>query len=229
MPKPKILLFDLETSNLNANFGYMISAAWKWLGEKKIYAVSVADAANKGKMNNDKYVAIEMSKAILEADVIVGHYSKKFDIPFLQTRLLFHGLKMLPNVPHVDTWGIARKHLKFNSNRLASLADFLGLPEKTPVKGRIWNEAMGGDPKAIKYIVDHNRQDVVVLERVYNLIRPLLQSHPNLRLLLNDKRKCSTCAEGHVIKRGTSLTRTAIRQRLQCNKCGAWTTEPLEH
>ena len=58
--------------------------------------------------------------AILEGAVIVAH-NAEFDIGFLSAEFERVGLKF-PALPVVDTLSLARKHWKFKSNRLGSIA-----------------------------------------------------------------------------------------------------------
>jgi len=56
----KILTFDIETTNLGANYGFMLAAAWKVVGEKKVTCVDISQSPtfNKSK-SNDKSVVPE--------------------------------------------------------------------------------------------------------------------------------------------------------------------------
>ena len=38
---------------------------------------------------------------------------------------------------------------------------------------------------------------------------------------------CPTCGSKHLTRRGTAVTQLGIKQRLQCNDCGAWSSGPL--
>lgn len=221
---PKVMLFDIETTNLAANFGYMLCAAWQVFGEKKIHHVSITDSPTFEKdPTNDKWVVNETAKALSDADVLVGWYSTRFDYPFIQSRLLFHGLKPMPPIPHVDGWKIARYKMRLNSNRLQSVTSFLGMEDKTPLNGRIWIRAMAGNKPAIRYVVKHCKQDVNVLGQVYELIRPLTTSHPNINVVNEQLNACPICGvQGKLQKRGFNIARVAKTQRYQCKSCGGW-------
>jgi len=130
MSKPKVVLFDLECTNLNANFGYILCGSWKVLGEKKIHTATITDFPSFEKdCTNDKHVVKAIADALEDADVWVTWYGQRFDVPFLQTRLMYHGNKPMPPVPHVDGWRIARYKMRLNSNRLATVSAFLEVEE----------------------------------------------------------------------------------------------------
>ena len=217
--KPRLLFFDIEATNLAANFGYILCIAWKWEDQKRVQVASIADAPSFRKQpTNDKWL-IETFRPILEeADVICGHYAQRFDMPFLQTRALYHGLAPLPQLPLIDTWRVARDRLKLNSNRLASLAAALGVEEKTALLGPTWIEAMAGHEGSIDYVVKHCKQDVVVLEQVYQKIKGL-RSGP---MRLGSREECPSCGSHSIQARGQIKTLLTKKQRFSCNDCGRW-------
>jgi uncharacterized protein YprB with RNaseH-like and TPR domain len=221
----KICLFDIECTNLNANFGYILCVGYKWFGEKKNHIISITDSPTwDTDPTNDKWVVSETAKVLNQADILVGWYSSKFDFPYLQSKLLMHGLKPMPPIPHVDGWRISRYKMKLTSNRLATVTSFFGLEDKTPLNGPIWIKAAAGHKPSINYVIRHCRQDVEVLEQVYNKIRPLCTTHPNVSIALDDTSGCPICGSSRVHKRGFSIARTCKRQRYQCMDCGGWSS-----
>lgn len=229
MTTPNILGWDLESSNLNANFGYILCFGYKRFGQPKPKVVSITDfPLFKRDCTNDREVVKAAAEELSKADMWTTWYGKGFDVPLLNSRLIYHGMKPLPPVPHVDGWYIARYKMKLNSNRLATVSAFLELPEKTPLSGPIWIRAAAGHKPSIKYVVEHCAQDTVVLEEVYKRIRPLASSHPNMALLVRDPDACPVCAaHGKMQKRGFSVTPATMSQRYQCQSCGAWSRGPL--
>jgi uncharacterized protein YprB with RNaseH-like and TPR domain len=49
---------------------------------------------------------------------------------------------------------------------------FLGIEGKDHVLGETWGRARVGDPEALEYVVNHNVEDVVILEELYERYRP---------------------------------------------------------
>lgn len=223
---PRIIAWDLETTNLNADFGYLLCFGYKVLGEKKSHVISIDDFPEfKKDPTNDYFLVKKASEILMEADGYVTWYGSRFDFPYLQTRLLGHGLPILPTtIPHIDGWWIARKKMKLHSNRLASVTAFLGQEDKTPLSGPIWVKAAAGHRDSIKYIKEHCYQDVQVLEQVYERIKPLYNTHPNVALMANKTFGCPVCGSTNVQKRGVHRSRVATRQRYQCKDCNAWSS-----
>ena len=221
----KILLLDIEATNLAANFGYILCISYKYFGEKKVMTIKISDSPSFNKdPTNDKWIVKEISKVINDSDMVVTWYGSKFDIPFIQTRLLGHRLPPLPSIPHIDGWRIAKYKMKLNSNRLASVSEFLGLENKTPLTGTIWVKASAGNKKALNYIVNHCEQDVIVLEQAYDLIRSLCTTHPNVNLVKGKLASCPVCGSNKLQKRGFNIARTRKSQRYQCRSCGSWSS-----
>src|SRR6266853_1744902 len=98
MSKPRIILWDIETThNLAAIFRlfedytshenilqerYVVSVAWKVLGEKQVHAISVLDDPKlyAKDPHNDKYVIESFHKILSGADAIVGHNADAYDL-----------------------------------------------------------------------------------------------------------------------------------------------------
>lgn len=152
-------MFDLESTHMDADFGRLICACIKPLGEEPIvYSTLKGDTIV-------EFVRDELQKY----DYIVTYYGTGFDIPFLTTRLIKNGLEPLGLVRQVDMYYTARAKLKLASNRQANVVKSLTRKvERTDVVGEIWLRAAEGDKEAVKYIVEHCIADVHDLEEVFN-------------------------------------------------------------
>lgn len=234
MAKAKVILWDIEATNLNASFGRVLCVGWKLLGESKTHIISCRDFAKHGKVPFSDKEVVSAAKAVLDtADVWVHWYGDRFDIPFVNTRLLHHGLAPLAPVPSVDGWRIARNRLKLHSNRLQSVLTFLEVGDKTALTPQVWERAAAGDAKAIKYIEVHCKVDVEKLELAYQRIKPLALNHPNIALIEGapkDAAVCPLCASKRVQMRGYTYAGTSRKRKFVCLECGHWSrtkTEPM--
>ena len=228
MKDPKILLWDIEASNLAANFGFIFCIGYKWFGEKKTHLISIRDFKkqfNKDTTDDSKVIEA-FSKVMEEADMQVTWYGQKFDEPFVQTRLMLHDMKPLPNIAHLDAWRIARYKLKFNSNRLDTVSkSILHLQKKKETKTSIesthWIRGAAGYADSLKYIEDHCIADVNVLENVYKRIRVYGTSMPNLaKIKSKHPEGCASCGSFNIQKNGIRPTARGIQQRYRCMNCG---------
>ena len=227
MDRPAILIFDIETTNLVADFGHVLCISYKWLDAEKVYTVSIDKSKSYSKdPTNDKETIEKFRDIYLKSDMVVAHYGTRFDIRFLNSRCLFHNIETYPPVAFIDTWRIAKYKLNIHSNRLDSIIDFLDIEEKkTPLSGRTWIKARAGDKKALKYVIDHCVCDVLALEAVYKKLRVLHDTHPNRNVLTGEGYLCPVCG-GNTTKQGQKLTQAGYKNRYKCKVCGKWSTGP---
>jgi len=224
----KILLFDIEATGLRADFGFMLTFSWKLLGDKSAKVSTVLDHAH-GRYVNDKLLVWKAYQVMKEADIWVGWYSSRFDVQFVQTRLLKHYGIAMPPVPQVDGWWIARTKLRLHSNRLASVQQFLELPTaKTPLKPEHWVKGAQGHPASVKYIAEHNLADVECLEQAYLQLRPLITNHPSVNIAAGDSDGCPCCGSPKFHKVREKWNRITYAPLYRCHDCGAWSQGKMQ-
>lgn len=226
--EPKILFFDIESTGLNATFGTLLCIGYKFFNDPEVFVPTILDGRKRGNMLDDKRLVERFAKIYNHCDYSVGHYSSRFDLPMIRTKLLKYGLPPLAPKPHIDTWWIARRELKLHSNRLAVLQDFLGCASsKTPLKPDDWIQAAHGSKAALDYIVEHCRCDVLVLEEVFLKLRPLAKEEPNRALFFPSEIEiyCPSCGSGHVTRQGFKVAKTRRYQQWQCQDCGKWSKD----
>lgn len=212
----KVLIFDIESTNLAANFGYIICISYKWLGENKVHTISISESSTfKDDPTNDRELVQRFKKIYEQADMVVAHYGQRFDKTFINTRLMIHNLGSLPRTKLFDTWRIAKDHLRLNSNRLASLISALNIRyKKTELNGSTWIKAMSGDKKSIIYVIEHCIKDVLALEQVYLKLSPLVRE--NIHSMFHK------CNKKYLQKYGIRVCDKKVYQRYLCKKCGGW-------
>ena len=239
MAKAKVLFFDIETAqNLVAVFQlanndwidpssivrerYVISISWMWEGEKTVHAVSVLDDPKRYAKDpcDDLHVIKTFHKVISEADIVVGHNSDSFDIKWIKTRALFHGLPALPPLTSIDTYKVAKSKFYFNSNKLDYLGGLLKVGRKKPTTTGLWMRVLQGDKKAIKEMVSYNKQDVLLLARVFYKLRPYMDDHISRELYGGVG--CPRCGSSKIQSRGLHRAISRVYRRWQCQKCFGW-------
>lgn len=229
--QPKILLWDIEASNLNANYGFVFCIGYKWLGESQVKLISIRNFPKQMKLDhtNDSLVLKKFAEVMAEADLQVTHYGLRFDYPYIQTRLMIHGLPPLPNVPHVDTWRIAKYKLKLHSNRLDTVSHAIPVAQgkqrelKTPLSPEAWIRGHAGHIPSIRYIEDHCIADIKVLENSYLELRKYATSSPNVAKIINHSGEgCPNCGSFDIQLRGWNATARGRQRRAQCKSCAGW-------
>jgi DNA polymerase III epsilon subunit-like protein len=238
----KTLLLDIEcTPNLSFTWGkyeqdviefakewYLLSFSVKWLDSSKVEVFTLADfpGFNKSK-DSDKELCEKLWSYIDKADLIIAHNGDRFDLKKINARFAVNGL--LPPSPYktIDTLKIAKKHFAFNSNKLNDLGVTLGLGKKAETGGfQLWKDCMSGDRKAYKRMAIYNRQDVVLLEKIYLKLRPFSSNHPSV--LRDSSHKCMMCSSANVQYRGYNFSKMGKSKRWQCLDCGGWSSAGYE-
>jgi len=202
---------------------YMLSFAWKWLGEKKITTRCLPDYRGyKKNKQDDSALVKELWGVMNEADIIVAHNAARFDNKKSASRFIINGLGPPSPSKTIDTLRIARSNFGFDSNKLNDLATYLGVGKKIPHTGmHLWLSCMAGDLNAWRVMRRYNGHDVRLLEDVYLKLRAWAPNHPNLNLYTGST-ACPSCQSTNVQARGQLIAKTRRRQRFQCQSCGNW-------
>jgi len=168
----RIGFLDIETTNLDANFGIMLSYCIKDSDSKKIdeAVITVADIKNGTAGDEDCRVVKKCVEDLQKYDKLVTYYGVRFDMPFIRTRAVSMGIPFpsYGTIKHQDVYFLVRNKFKLNSNRLENACRvLLGASDKTKIDYKHWRAAARGDKKALDYVVEHNRYDVLDLEKLY--------------------------------------------------------------
>ncbi len=240
-PGPRILLWDLETThNIVATFKLygedyiphgnllqeriIVCAAWQWLDEDKISAVSVLDDPKRFKKDplDDSYVIETLHNVLSEADVVVAHNGDAYDTKFYKGRAFIQGLPPLPPIRSIDTLKVAKANFLLNSNRLDYLGKILKVGRKVETKTGLWLDVLRGDVKAIKKMVHYNKGDISLLKDVFLKLVPFMSEHINRELFGGKADECPRCGSRNVQRRGVHRAISNLYQRWQCQACTGW-------
>lgn len=167
--KERLGFFDIETSNLKADYGIMFGYCIKVAGSDEIVERWVTKEELRKDL--DKRVIQQLMLDLMTFDRIVTHYGTRFDIPYSRSRAEYWNL-LFPEygiLYHTDTYYMARRALCLSSNRLENVCNHLfGESHKTRLLATRWIQGLQGDKESLDYIADHCKKDVWDLERVYN-------------------------------------------------------------
>lgn len=234
----KILYFDIETApNTSYTWGkweqnvlgfikesYLLCYSYAW-NDGKVKVVSLPEfesyIINK---TDDKELTKSLWELLNQADIVIAHNGKQFDIKYANGRFLAHNLPPPQNYQVVDTLTVARSKFKLNSNKLDDIAKLLHLGRKAETGGfDLWLGCMAGEEQSWAKMRKYNKQDVVLLREVYKRLRGWMKQHPNLSVIdqKTDKPACSVCSSLKVWKIGYLVQGSALKQRWRCQDCGA--------
>lgn len=227
----KILLLDIETApntahvwglwkqNISINrlmeSSYVMCWSAKWLDKKRVIFDSIMESPH-----------TEMIKHIHglldECDAVIHYNGSKFDIPTLNKEFLLQGLQPPAPYKEIDLLRTARNSFKFPSNKLDYVAQQLKVGKKVEHIGHeLWIRCMDKDKKAWEKMKRYNKNDVVILEKVYYKMVAWIKNHPNHNAHSDDM-VCPNCGSTRLHKRGTARNTLYTYTRYQCQDCGKW-------
>jgi DNA polymerase III, epsilon subunit and related 3''-5'' exonucleases len=234
----KVLLFDIENTPLvSYTWGiweqdvievkaewYILCFSYKWLGEKETHCIALPDFKGYKKGNDcEEKLIKKLWELFDEAEILIAHNGDNFDIKKANARFIQWGLEPPSPYKSIDTLKLARRNFKFDSNKLDYLGQYLKLGRKVPHTGKhLWFGCMDGDKSSWDLMKKYNKQDVILLEKVYYKLRGWVTVSTNMNLILGGIFNCPKCGSNQVVKKGFNKTKTAIYQAWKCLNCGGW-------
>lgn len=234
--KQKILVLDIETSPLRSYIWslwndynspeqllsdfFIICWSAKWVGgDMHAMAVDPLDA----KVEDDSKILQGLWTLLDQADIVVGHNSRKFDVKKINTRFILAGMKPPSPYRQVDTLEIAKQSFSFTSKKLDYLAKLFGIPMKHKTEFSLWTKCLDGDIAALNQMLEYNVHDVEITELVYLKLRPWMKSHPNMGVYNVDKPLSCSCCGSHelVAEKKRFYSNTGEFTVYRCKDCGA--------
>lgn len=175
-------ILDLETSNLKADYGILLTYCIKPLGSNKILkgVISQEDIRKGRKGDEDRRIVTDCIADMAKFDKVVTYFGKRFDLPYLRARAVNMNV-LFPyfgSVQHIDVFDVV-KHRFCMSRKSQEVACrfLLGHTDKTHFDGAVWRDAARGDKKALAMVLDHNIKDVTDLEKLWLRIRDFARRH----------------------------------------------------
>lgn len=185
----------------------IIMAAYKWETDKR------ATVLTWDKNQDDKALLAALIPVIAQADEIVFHNGSRFDLPWVRTRALFHGLPPVPDVREIDTLRWARSKFYFNSNKLDYIAKYLGIGGKLKTEFGLWKEVvLNRCPKALARMSEYCANDVLLLEKVWARLFDLIAPKTHVGVLAgSDKWTCPRTGSTDVSVSKTKVSAAGTR------------------
>ena len=235
--KPKIFVFDIETSTFTARLfspkvsyvphkniikdWFVICWAGSWLGEKKIIhdVVTQKEALER----DDERVCSSLWEIFNEADILVAHNGDRFDIKKMNYRFCIkHGFN--PPLPYrtIDTLKESRKIFASTSHALDYLAKQLKIPAKLSTGFQLWIDCENGVKAALQEMDAYCRHDIEIGEEMYLKIRPWMKTGVNVGLYTNlHESVCPRCGSDDLMQEDKIATTGANAYKTySCVDCG---------
>jgi uncharacterized protein YprB with RNaseH-like and TPR domain len=172
----RIGYFDIEATNLKADFGVMLSYALKKRGEDEIFS-NVIQQEDIDSLKLDAPLVEQCLEDLKKFDMIVTYYGTGYDIPFVRTRALKWNIPFpeYGALIHHDLYYVAKSKLKLSRSSLENVGKLIGVGDlKNHLEPDIWTQALISE-KARDYILDHNERDVILLEKAHDKLLPYIK------------------------------------------------------
>lgn len=233
---PAVLLLDIETCPMllyawtlfKPRVSYenivqdwcILSWAAKWLHRPEVFSdvISPKEVATR----NDKRICESLFKMMEQAEIIIAHNGKRFDIRKINSRFLIHSIRQPSPYQVIDTLTESRRNFAHSSHRLDYIGQIICRKEKLYTDFKLWVKCVNGDQEALNYMDTYCRQDILLLEDVYMQMRGWIKSHPNLNLYgETTEPHCHICLSEDITNCGEYFTSASVFDSVRCNKCGA--------
>ena len=164
-----LALWDTESVGFNADYGTLLCGSVKTVyGSIKTFRVE--------QLGNDKKVARELKEYLETFDAWVTYFGKGHDVPFLNTRLLKHGLAPVEPRPHIDLFFVVKHHLRMSTKSQAQVLSFLETPgQKMHLSPSNWSELGMDFSKRMKNIIARCESDCSGLEDGFHKIKHVIR------------------------------------------------------
>lgn len=235
--KLRVLFLDIETAPLLAhawrvwkenigkdqliNDSFMLCWAAKWDDSDEVLTDRLTQ---KELLNQDSTrITQSMAELIREADVVVAHNADRFDLATINAEIMLHDLEPLGPTQTIDTLKIAKQNFRFPRYSLDYLGSRLVGERKIKVDFELWRDVYQGSIPRLKEMVEYNVQDVILLEKVFERMRPHVRRLTRLYEAEHDYHiicpSCGTEGIKNMQKRGFYRTQASTFQRYQCQNC----------
>lgn len=169
----RLVILDLESSSLEADAGIVVGAGL-------MTEAGRAEYLEARKSREEKTVLLKLLGRLERYDLIVTWSGNGFDVPFLTTRLLKHGLDPRPFLGkrRLDLNLVVKSNLRLTFTYLDHVCEFFGIKRNNSLMGMdvplLFLKAMEGDRSALKRIKLHCLDDLRVTRQVFLKLKPLL-------------------------------------------------------
>ena len=174
----KILFFDIEAEDLNADYGIMFNWAamdedgnffedYITLNDIKKYKSSNRNIEPK----EDKRIVQSLVDLMSKYTRVVAHFGCGYDVPFVRTRAVICGVEFpsFGMIYQSDTWVFLKKKFKLSRNSLENgCRKLLGKTHKDKLSLSIKHGILRGEKWAMDDSRKHCKYDVIDLKALYN-------------------------------------------------------------
>lgn len=163
-----IACVDIEATGLKGDYNSILCVSFKPWGRKP-YTFTVETPGR------DKALVRAVKAELEKYDAWITYYGRGFDMPDINTRLLYHRCSPVVKRPHIDLYWQLKAKLLNSRRSQGHLLNWLKLPEqKMSVSAEAWNEVLANPKRAMAQMKRRCESDVAGLECLYNRTKHLI-------------------------------------------------------
>lgn len=203
----------------------IICIGYKWEKEKR------AQCLTWDENQDDRAMLEEFCNIMSRADEIVFHNGDRFDLPWIRSRAMMHGLPPWSEPKSVDTLQWSRRKFYFNSNRLDYLGEILTGGGKIKTEYGMWKDILLKQcPKALQKMVRYCKRDVVKLQEVYERLAAYVPAKTHASVLNGGDKwtspyvDCPEKAKAVKVSKTNVTARGTVQYQMQCKTTGRYFT-----
>src|SRR6267143_1576772 len=170
----KIVILDIETTSLEADAGVLVSAGLMSDTGRSEYLEA-------RRTSQERSLLSKLSRRLEGYDVMITWNGRSFDIPFLTTRLMKHGLdpRSILRKSHIDLADVVKSRLRLTFTYLDHVCDFFQIDRKKGPMGldvpHLFVRGLEGYRKALASIREHCLDDLRATRQVFLKLKPLVE------------------------------------------------------
>ncbi|MCI0349107.1 MAG: ribonuclease H-like domain-containing protein [Acidobacteriales bacterium] len=160
--------FDLESTGTKGDYNSILCVTVKpWHAKPVSFVVD--------RPGNDRAILADVRDELHKYDCWVGYYSKGFDTPMLQSRLLVNRLKPLIKRPQVDMYYVMKYHTITGRRSQAHLLEWLNLKQKKmTLSPDLWVQVLKNPARNLPTLRKRCESDCAGLENLYDSCKHLI-------------------------------------------------------
>src|SRR5438132_6164141 len=170
----KVAILDIETTSLEADAGVLVGAGLMSEAGRGEYLEAK-------RTSEEKSLLLKLLNRLERYDVMVTWNGRSFDIPFLTTRLMKHGLDPRPLLrkSHIDLADVVKSRLRLTFTYLDHVCDFFQIARRKGPMGldvpHLYVLAAEGDREALASIREHCLDDLRATRQVFLKLKPIVE------------------------------------------------------
>lgn len=205
----------------------MLSWAGKYLNGAQMHSdVMTPDEA---KRRDTARITTSLWDFLHGVDAVIGHNFAGFDVKYINTEFLRHGLPPLKFII-IDTLQVARKNFHFSSNKMKFINDQLGIRNKIDNGGfPLWRACSEGDADALKSMLEYNEGDIGATEDLYHRLKCYVKNFNIALYNESTEMQCPVCGSMDLTSEGNYYTPAGLWDSFRCDKCQSLTRGKINY